>query len=208
MKNSVVGHLLGYGVIIGSSLSKLPQIIRVVNEQSVRGLSLPMFSIELSSQVLTTLYHIQAQHSFSAYGENVTFGVSNLIVLYYFAKLSSRIGTFFSCCAAGAALSRVLSKSNSGLLTRLYGMTIIFYIASRLPQIISNFNNKDTGVLSVTTFAASLLGSLIRLKSSRDLKDNMMLLSMVVSIVCNTIIISQILYYKKSDKAVKTTKPQ
>jgi mannose-P-dolichol utilization defect protein 1 len=81
----LLSKVLGSIVSIGSFAVKLPQIIKIVQKHNVVGLSLAMYSIEIFSQSIATYYHYQRSFPISTYGENITLGLGNLIIvaLYY-----------------------------------------------------------------------------------------------------------------------------
>jgi uncharacterized protein with PQ loop repeat len=82
------------------------------------------------------------------------------------------------------------------MLDTMYAVTIGVYIASRVPQILSIYQSKSSGVLSPITFAANGIGSIIRLITSAAIGDRKMMVFMLISIVCNYTLVAQILYYR------------
>ncbi len=80
-------------MIAGSSLSKLPQIVNIVREQTTAGLSAPMYILEIGTQVVTILYHMKCGNEISVYGENLTLGAGNVAILCLFAWYRRRLGT-------------------------------------------------------------------------------------------------------------------
>jgi mannose-P-dolichol utilization defect protein 1 len=54
----LISKALGYGVIVGSSIVKLPQIVNIVKSGSVAGLSLNSFYFEVLAFTLSSSYAI------------------------------------------------------------------------------------------------------------------------------------------------------
>ena len=193
---SIGPKLMGYGVILGSSLSKVPQIVNIVKAASVSGLSLPMYLMETGCQIVTICYHVHRNNGFDVYGENLTLGIGNVVILCLWARLHNKLFLLFGSAIATAIIVKWI-MNNKQLLTWLYGITIMVYVSSRLPQIYTNFATGSTGVLSPITFAFNGIGSVIRIFTSLTINDRMMTIGMLSSIICNSTLVAQILYYRK-----------
>ena len=76
----VVSRLLGYGVVIGASVIKVPQILAVVRSGSAKGINPLSLEIETFAFAVALANMIQTGLPFSGYGELV-FVVSQNLVL-------------------------------------------------------------------------------------------------------------------------------
>jgi mannose-P-dolichol utilization defect protein 1 len=67
----LVSKVLGLGVIGGSFLYKLPQILKILGSGSVAGLSYPSIALELIGFTISLVYNIRNEFPFSTYGEYI-----------------------------------------------------------------------------------------------------------------------------------------
>jgi mannose-P-dolichol utilization defect protein 1 len=88
----MLSKLLGYLIILGSAIVKVPQIMKILRENSVEGLSLEMFVLEiigylivlfvslylLGSYTICTTYGYFRQFPFSTYGEVLLIGIQSI----------------------------------------------------------------------------------------------------------------------------------
>ena len=80
---------LGYGIVAGASLLKVPQILSVLNSGSAAGLNLASFELENIGYSIHTAYGFVLGLPFSAFGEAVIILLQNTILLsiiYYYAR--------------------------------------------------------------------------------------------------------------------------
>lgn len=97
-----ISKLLGYGIIAGSSILKLPQIFKILKHQSVEGISRLTFYMEIFMYLHTSAYSIHKGINFSVYGENVIIMMQNfVIVLLFWAFDKSIKGTEKLLCFLG-----------------------------------------------------------------------------------------------------------
>lgn len=80
---------MGYGIVAGASLLKLPQILGVLSSGSAAGLNLASFELENIGYSIHTAYGFLLGLPFSAYGEAVIILLQNtllLSIIYYYAR--------------------------------------------------------------------------------------------------------------------------
>jgi len=85
-------------------------------------------------------------------------------------------------------------------LATLQASNVLIFTVSRIPQIISNFQNKSTGQLALLTFLLNFLGTIARVFTTlKELNGDIFVLSgSVIGCVLNGIILFQILLYGSS----------
>ncbi|ORC86270.1 putative SNF2 DNA repair protein [Trypanosoma theileri] len=200
-----VSSLLPYAIVFGSVMLKVPQIIKVLQHQSAEGISLSSLCFELTSCVITTSWGIAQSMHLKDFGENmfIMLEMALLLILvgYFQGKLSVALSAFI-------AETMVLIALSAGVLSHdfhewLLSIQILFGLSSRVPQIIMNHKNQSTGHLSFLTFYLALVGGLSRLLTtfhnvSAEQGRNVLLTQFGVSVALNTLIILQILIYKKN----------
>lgn len=60
----VLAKCLGYGMVLGGSLVKLPQILKIFAASSAAGLSLPSVVLDLTGVTATTAYSYDQRYPF------------------------------------------------------------------------------------------------------------------------------------------------
>lgn len=76
--------LLGYCMVAGGAIVKVPQLIKILVDKSVYGISYPSLILELATNWITIVYNWYRGNSFSIYGENVFIGAQNLLIMAFF----------------------------------------------------------------------------------------------------------------------------
>ncbi|KAG8494122.1 hypothetical protein CXB51_011861 [Gossypium anomalum] len=184
----LISKLLGYAIVAASTTVKLPQILKIVNHKSVRGLSLIAFELEVVGYTIALAYCLHNGLPFSAYGELVFLLIQALIlvaVIYYYSKpvgIMTWIRALLYCAVAPTILAGQIDPI---LFEALYASQHAIFFFARVPQIWKNFSNKSTGELSFLTCLMNVAGSLV-------------LLGSVLGIATNGAVLSQIILYWNS----------
>ncbi|XP_053572125.1 mannose-P-dolichol utilization defect 1 protein [Bombina bombina] len=194
----LISKVLGIGIIAGSILVKVPQIIKILKSGTAEGLSFQSILLELVALTGTMLYSISLKFPFSAWGEVLFLMVQTLIIGFLIQHLRGRtgngilfLGVYFIIVAI--LLSPIVPMA---AITVLQSSNMPAVIFSRLIQAITNYKNGHTGQLSAVTVTLLFLGSLARIFTSiQETGDPLMSLTYVVSSSCNGIIMAQLLYY-------------
>lgn len=197
----IASKVIGYGIILGSLLVKIPQIFKIVKAKSGRGINLFSVSMELAAITASACYGYAARYPFSAYGESIFLALQTSLigfyVLYYQRK---RTQAFTYITVYGAIFALLLSPIVPFKVLSVLQMSVIPVICiSKLVQAYENFKNKNTGQLSAVTIFLLFVGALARVFTSiQETGDNLLVVTYIVSTCLNGLIASQILYYWKS----------
>lgn len=204
-----ISSFLSYGVVVGASILKLPQIIAIVRSGSAKGISLTSNLVELLAYVISLSWGINQKLNFRDFGENVIIFLQLLglvsLVAHYQKNMGKALGVvsiefvLFYLLLQGAVPVSVHKSLLSG--------QILLNICSRVPQIVMNFCAKSTGQLSFLTFFLALGGGVARVMTTAlnvpwAKGKGILLTQYSVAALLNMIIIGQILIYKQ--KKVKT----
>jgi len=208
----VVSKLLGYLIILGSLILKVPQILNIVKSGQVKGLNINMFLLELIGYSINLFYSYRQSLPFSTYGENVFMIVQNLVILLLFFQYERGFGLFFFVVtsAYSAFFYGLLNESliDMKMMTLLSTLSIPIFTASKLPQIYTNFKNGSTGELSVITCVLQLGGTAARVFTTLQEVDDMVILTgFLLGLVLNAIITLQIFWYWNSSSSKTSTTP-
>ncbi|EUB63439.1 Mannose-P-dolichol utilization defect 1 protein [Echinococcus granulosus] len=194
----LVSKCLGYGIVAGATLVKLPQIIKVLKTGSAKGLSIPAGLLELLCYTATSSYSFYRKFPFSTYGDATFLLVQSAIISFLTIswEISYLYGiTFLSSyvCFVAYTLSPAVELS---LLTLMQAANTPVILFSRGLQIYANFRNGSTGQLSAISVWLMAAGSLARIFTSiQETGDMLVILNFVVSSFVNIVLSAQIIYY-------------
>ncbi|XP_072006173.1 mannose-P-dolichol utilization defect 1 protein [Engystomops pustulosus] len=194
----LLSKMLGFGIILGSIMVKVPQIVKIVGSGTAEGLSFQAVLLELLALSGTMVYSITYSFPFSSWGEVLFLMIQTLVIGFLIQHLGGRtalgvlfLGVYFAVVAV--LLSPVVPMA---VVTILQAVNVPAVIISRLLQAVTNYRNGHTGQLSAVTVALLFLGSLARIFTSvQETGDPLMALTYVVSSSCNGLIFAQLLYY-------------
>ena len=151
-----ISKALGYGIIGASAVVKIPQLLKLLNSQSAEGVSFLSYLLETSSYMISLAYNVRNQFPFSTYGETALISIQNVaisvLVLQYSGKGAAAAVFVAGLAGAGYAMYNDNITSMSTLQVLQMGAGVLS-AASKLPQIITIFQEGGTGQLSA--FAVS-----------------------------------------------------
>ena len=75
---------LGYGIVIGSGIMKLTQILKIVMNRDVTGLNAMSFYMECAAFLPSIVYNFLKGYPISTYGENVVILFQNYLLVFLF----------------------------------------------------------------------------------------------------------------------------
>ncbi|RKP21387.1 phosphoserine phosphatase serb [Rozella allomycis CSF55] len=206
----LISKALGIGIILGSSIVKIPQILTIVNSLSVDGLSLLSYSLESWCSVISSVYNIKNGYPFSTYGESVFISVQNLVIVALIFLIRKKVKSFlvFSILFLWFSYQCLyLAKPGDLNLGYLQQATIPIIVLSRIPQIYSIYKNKSTGKLSAITIFLMFGGSMARIFTTlTEVNDLIVLCSFILGAATNSILAFQMIYYWNSKKKISDQK--
>ncbi|GLI63895.1 hypothetical protein VaNZ11_007016, partial [Volvox africanus] len=198
----LISQSLGYAILGGACISKLPQILLIEQAGSAHGLSKEMFEIETYTFLVTALYGYTRQLPFNTYGESLILAMQNLVILglvYSYTRTPALrrlvVWGAYVALTVGVVTGNitkntveVFAHTNTGL--------VIF---SRFPQVVKNFTARSTGTLSGITAAINVLGCVVRIFTTLQAGGGpAMLRSYTVSLIINATLLLQIIAYRKN----------
>jgi len=198
---------LGLAIIVGSSLVKLPQVLKIAQSGSAEGISFIGVLLELVAITFSGGYAYISNFPFSTYGENVFLAVQTatigiLVVMFTRGKTMALL---FGAIYASVAWA-LLTPSVTPAIVLWYGQAsnIPMILLGKFIQIITNFRNGHTGQLSAITVFLLALGALARIFTSvQETGDNLVIVTHVCSTLANSILALQVVIYWNSAKTIK-----
>ncbi|KXZ51950.1 hypothetical protein GPECTOR_11g74 [Gonium pectorale] len=202
----LISQVLGYGILAGACITKLPQILLIWQAGTAEGLSTEMFEIETYTLLVAALYGYIRQLPFNTYGESVALALQNLIILalvygYSRAPMMRRLGV-------GAVYVALIVQALQGsitvdMITKFAEANNVVVMLARLPQIFRNFKAGHTGTLSGITAAINVAGGAARCFTTVQAGGGAaMLRGYIVGLLLNSTMLLQIILYRKNTAKV------
>ncbi|CAL8327023.1 unnamed protein product [Lota lota] len=202
----VLSKGLGIGIILGSLMVKLPQILKLMGAKSAEGLSFHSVLLDLLSITGTMAYSITNNFPFSAWGEALFLMLQTVAIGFLIQHYGGKTGRGLLFMAVYfSVLAAVLSPATPmSMVTTMQASNMPAVIIGRLIQAATNFRNGHTGQLSAISVFLLFAGSLARIFTSiQETGDHLMALTYIISSSCNGIIALQVLYYWNSSSKQK-----
>ncbi|OWM70845.1 hypothetical protein CDL15_Pgr014518 [Punica granatum] len=197
----LLSKLLGYWVVATSATVKVPQIMKILKNRSVAGLSMLAFELDVVGYTIALSYCLHKGLPFSAYGELAFLLLQSIIlvaVIYYYSQpvgTKTWIKPLIYCALAPTILA---GKVDPFLFEALYACQHAIFFFARVPQIWKNFRNKSTGQLSFLTTLMNFGGSVARVFTSIQVKaPTSIVLGSLRATLTNATILGQIIIYSK-----------
>ncbi|KAL1921028.1 uncharacterized protein VTP21DRAFT_11663 [Calcarisporiella thermophila] len=194
---------LGMGIVVGSAIVKVPQLLTILRHASARGVSFASCVLETLAYGITLFYNVRMGYPFSTYGEVLFLTMQNAAIammILWFEELKPRRSNARMKLAATFVgmfvVAQILSWISSGVLTVLQATSIPITLASKVPQIWANWKNAGTGRLSALTVFAFFAGTSARVFTTlTELDDPLVLFGNASAAALNGVLVLQVIYY-------------
>ncbi|KAL2836572.1 hypothetical protein BJY01DRAFT_54789 [Aspergillus pseudoustus] len=208
-----ISKALGIGIVGASGIVKVPQILKLIRSGSSAGVSFVSYALETASLLITLSYGVRNQFPFSTYGESAFIAAQDVLV-------GVLVLTYAGRGAAAAAFVAVVAASIYALLvdtTLIDAQTMAYLqagagalgVASKVPQILTIWQEGGTGQLSAFAVFNYLAGSLSRIFTTlQEVDDKLILYGFLAGFSLNLVLAAQMLYYWNSPAQSKKQKQQ
>ncbi|KAF4447447.1 mannose-P-dolichol utilization defect 1 [Fusarium austroafricanum] len=194
-----VSKALGIGIIAASSIVKVPQIIKLLNSKSAEGVSFLSYLLETASYLISLAYNFRNGNPFSTYGETALIMGQNVIISVLVLNYSGRASmaaVFVAALAGTVALLFAENIVDAQTMSYLQAGAGALGVASKLPQILTIFQQGGTGQLSAFAVFNYLAGSLSRIFTTlQEVDDKLILYGFVSGFALNAILALQMIFY-------------
>jgi mannose-P-dolichol utilization defect protein 1 len=209
----IISKGLGYGILSGSTMLRVPQILKITQARSGAGISMVSEILTLLALFGTMAYGYFKQFSMAAYGDVYFLYLQSIIIifliLYYQNRLLNALGALVIISAMTAML--FMNLLDGQVIIPLNGASLLFSMAAKLFQAFTNFQNSSTGNLSAITLLLQFFGSTARIFTSiQETGDLQMIVTYISVSVANLLLVLQLGYYWNAPAAqqVKEKKKQ
>ncbi|OJJ44593.1 hypothetical protein ASPZODRAFT_144558 [Penicilliopsis zonata CBS 506.65] len=205
-----ISKALGIAIVGASAIVKVPQILKLVQSRSSAGVSFVSYALETTSLLITLSYGVRNQFPFSTYGESALIAVQDVVVavlVLTFAGKPAAAATFVAILAAGVyALLFDSNLVDAQTMAYLQAGAGALSVASKVPQILTIWQQGGTGQLSAFAVFNYLVGSLSRIFTTlQEVDDKLILYSFVTAFTLNVVLAAQMVYYWRSPAPKKPT---
>lgn len=197
---------LGLGIIAGSLMVKVPQILKILNNKSGEGISVVSVTLDLCAITIAVAYSFVSQFPFSAWGDGAFLGIQTVIIgflVLYYAGAAFK-GIVYVIAYLGLCTVLMSGMTPLNILWSLQALNIPILLTGKLTQAYANYKNSSTGQLSAATVFMLFFGSLARIFTSiQETGDTMLIFTYCASTFANFVIVAQMLYYWNAGVALK-----
>uniref|UniRef100_A0A336LMD6 Mannose-P-dolichol utilization defect 1 protein homolog n=1 Tax=Culicoides sonorensis TaxID=179676 RepID=A0A336LMD6_CULSO len=198
---------LGLGIIAGSVLVKVPQIVKIWHAKSAEGINLFSVLLDLFAITCHMAYSYVSGFPFSAWGDTSFLAIQTALIAALVLFFSDQKGTagLFSVVYCSICYILMAGFTPRELLWSAQGLNIPILLIGKLSQAVTNYKNGSTGQLSAITCFMLFFGSLARIFTSvQETGDSMMIITYLASSFANSVIVLQLMYYWNADKSTKS----
>ena len=210
MLQVLISKIIGIAIVGLSFTFKLPQIITMIKEKTAEGLSEMSCMTDILVYLSSALYAIHLKLPFSVYGENIIILTQSAIILILFYAFTNRKSLVsletvqrFLFTPVIIAISYFCIEDKiipENIWQIIASSPIIFISISKISQILTSFRLRSTGPLSPFTSVLGIVGPLSRMFTLIVESGDMFLIgTQIYSIILNTIVLVQIIMYKKQE---------
>lgn len=208
----LLSKIVGFIIIAGGSIVKIPQIVKIIRSRSAEGINFTGYFLELLSYVFVLAYNYRLNTPYSTYGEIFFLTVQDVFILALINKLNNRKvrqAILFILFFAGCSLF-FPEYVSFDIVSSLNLSAIVIGTISKIPQIGTNFVSKSTGQLSSFTVFLQTFGSLARVFTTlREVNDPSLIYNAYIAASLHLILSIQMIIYNRGTKSStkSSTKP-
>jgi mannose-P-dolichol utilization defect 1 len=134
-----MSKLVGYLIVLGAVVVKVPQIMKILVNNSTKGISPMAYYVETTVYLQSAAYSMHLGLQFSVYGENLFMTAQNLAIIGLMWKFEKHIPTFQKV-AFGAFVAVYSFALLGGMLPEnawafVSSSTMLLSVISKIPQI-------------------------------------------------------------------------
>lgn len=165
--STVLAVIVGWIVIAGSTIRSVPQILRIVRNKSVDGLSLTSFVSELTAYIITSAYNVAFAYPFSTWGDTFMSAIQHagiiILIFHHDRTISTRAKLLVVSFLVVVTAILFSGLCSTATYQWLQGFSVaLLALGGRLPQIVLNMRRGNSGELSIISTALSVAGNLAR----------------------------------------------
>lgn len=194
----VLSKTMGIFILMGIVIAPLPQICKILWCGSSYGLCLTSVFLDLMAISIHAAFCYTQNFPIGAWGESLfaVIQIALLALLIHHHEGKTIKGIFLLALFCGVMFLLASPLTPVAVVWTLYEWNVLFVVASRFFQVVSNFRCGHTGQLSILSVFLVFLGSLGRVFSSlQDTGFSFSAQMQTLACCCSWLILAQILMY-------------
>eukprot|EP01134_Creolimax_fragrantissima_P005052 CFRG5052T1 len=208
----LVNKGLSVGIIAGSFLLKVPQMLKIYGNHSAEGISLFAIFLELVNYTVTVVHNIRHENPLVAWAETLNLTFQNYILLLMvmvYGKGNFALGVLLlGILGAMHYVMADIEMFTDEYLNIAFNAGLSLVVASRGIQIMAIFRAGHANNISFPTIFLQFAGSVARVFTTMQEMpdDTQMLASFALASAFNGFIVLQVIYYWNTKPAVVVVK--
>lgn len=201
---------MGYGIIVASTLVKLPQVMKILAAKSGAGISVLGVLLEVLAISFNASYSFAKKYPFTAWGESLFLLFETALIAFlvmWFDGQRMRAVTF-SVIYSAFLFFLMSGAAPIPVLWSLQACTLPLAVSGKMIQAFKNLRNGHTGQMSALTAWLLFLGCMARVFTSiQETGDQLIITTYVVASAANFVQVAKIHYYwSATEKALSGKK--
>ena len=201
---------LGYGILLGSLIIKVPQIMTILKHKSTDGISFIAELLMLVAVIGQMSYGYFKNYAISVYGDSFSLFFQTAVIIcliLYYNRQKIRMLLLLSVLILYSILL-FTNKLPQEVIYSLNACQLVLSLTSKLIQAYENYSNSSTGKLSAITIWLQFIGCVARIFTSiQETNDYTLILTYVLVSLANGLLIGQLFYYNRmTQKKSNSTK--
>lgn len=190
---------LGYGIVVGASAVKLPQVLKIFGAKSGAGITIYGVLLELLAITFNACYSFRNNFPFSAWGEAIFLAIETAVIAFlvlWFDKVKVKATLFLLLYVTIVASLTHPTLVPKDIMWWLQSTVLPLAVTGKAFQAIKNYKAGHTGQISAVTAWAIFAGSLTRIFTTiQETGDMLTAVTFMFAAAANATIALQVLYY-------------
>ncbi|XP_061596893.1 mannose-P-dolichol utilization defect 1 protein-like [Cololabis saira] len=190
-----LNRIAGFCIILDTFLAPLPQLIKILWRGRAEGLSVGAVLLQLYTLSCPVVYAMAYNFPFFAWAERlVTLAPTAAILFLILHYQGDTLKGLLLLCGFGGAVLLLGSCAAAAVASVMQASSLAALIASKLVQIIVNYQNSHTGQLSTASLSLTWTGSLgVVIASLQEVGVSLTSLSHMLSACLSSVLLLQVL---------------
>lgn len=205
----IISKGLGYAILAGSLMLRVPQILKILAAGSGEGISIASEVLMIVAIFGSMSYGYFKQFPIAAYGDSYFLYLQACVILLLVLFYERQYVVMLVATVVAGSVSFLLVSNllPAEVILGLNSLSLLLALVSKLNQAWCNYRNGSTGNLSAITLMLQFLGCVARIFTSiQETGDMTLIVNYVVTSVANGLLVAQLFYYwNNKATAIKKT---
>jgi mannose-P-dolichol utilization defect protein 1 len=205
-----ISKILGWAIVLGSILARVPQILKIQESKSVEGLAVSGYYLEMIMMIGTASFSFANNIPFSVYGDAIFLLIQNLVIVNQIWFYNIEILYVEKLFVSVFMIVILLILYEGSVVDHEFWevvllVSMILNLLSKMPQIYSNIKMKSTGQMATSSFVLAWVLSIARLFTVLVESDDFAFhVQNVLAVALTTTLCIQLLILPKDPRRDKT----